>query len=103
MKTSGVKISAAFAIAMMMTGCGRIDFSLTDLRPKLPIISKPTAQGVEVVSGSSVGQKTLLNQYTVDASVGAVRDKLETVTPNGYKIYHGVKGAIVSDENQAGH
>lgn len=98
MKPAGLKVVGAMALALFATGCGRIDFSLTDLRPKLPIISKATAQGVEVVSGSSVGQKTLLNQYTVDASVGAVRDKLETVTPNGYKIYHGVKGAIVSDE-----
>lgn len=98
MKTSGIKISMAIALAVFTAGCGRIDFSLTDLRPRAPIISKATTQGVEVVSGSSVGQKTLLNQYTVDASVGAVRDKLETVTPNGYKIYHGVKGAIVSDD-----
>jgi len=84
----------------MASGCGRIDFSLTDMRPKLPIFGKPTAQGVEVVSGSSVGELTLLNQYKVDASVGAVRDKLETRTPNGYTVYHGVKGAIVSDEEQ---
>jgi hypothetical protein len=93
------KASTLVLFAFLVSGCGRIDFSLTDLRPKLPI-SKPSAQGVEVVSGSSVGKKTLLNGYTVDASVGAVRDKLETRTPNGYTIYHGVKGAIVSDEAQ---
>lgn len=97
MNPSKMHLAAAFALAVAMSGCGRIDFSLTDLRPKLPVVSKATATGVEVVSGSSVGQKTLLNQYTVDASVGAVRDKLVTVTPNGYKIYHGVKGATVSE------
>ena len=97
---SHILLLSALTFSFMASGCGRIDFSLTDMRPKLPIFGKPTAQGVEVVSGSSVGELTLLNQYKVDASVGAVRDKLETRTPNGYTVYHGVKGAIVSDEEQ---
>jgi hypothetical protein len=82
--------------ALMMAGCGKLDFSQTILHPLIPNIS--TAQGVEVVSGASTGQKTLLNGYTVDASVGAIRDKLESTTPNGYTVYNGVKGAIVSEK-----
>jgi len=88
-------LMAGFA-SLTMVGCGRLDFSQTLLHPLVPSIS--TAQGVEVVSGASTGQKTLLNGYTVDASVGAIRDKLESTTPNGYTVYNGVKGAIVSDQ-----
>ncbi len=82
--------------AFMLAGCGRLDFSQTILHPLIPNIS--TAQGVEVVSGASTGQKTVINGYTVDASVGAIRDKLESTTPNGYTVFNGVKGAIVSDQ-----
>lgn len=81
---------------LSLTGCGKLDFSQDLLHPLNPI-KLATAQGVEVVSGASTGKKTLVNGYTVDASVGAVRDKLESTTPNGYKIYNGVNGAIVSD------
>lgn len=80
----------------MLAGCGRLDFSESILHPLIPRFSK--AQGVEVVSGASTGQRTLLNGYTVDASVGAIRDKLESTTPNGYTVYNGVKGAIVSEQ-----
>ena len=82
--------------ALMLSGCGKLDFSITDLNPLARLFS--SAQGVEVVSGSSTGQKTLLNGYTVDASVGAIRDKLESTTPNGYTVYNGVKGSIVSEK-----
>jgi hypothetical protein len=82
--------------ALMLAGCGRLDFNLTDIAH--PIRNLSTEQGVEVVSGASTGQKTLLNGYTVDASVGAIRDKLESTTPNGYTVFNGVKGAIVSDQ-----
>lgn len=89
-----------FAVAsVLMAGCGRLDFSQTLLHPLTPVTSLSTATGVEVVSGSSTGEKTLLNGYTVDASVGAVRDKLESTTPNGYKVYNGVQGSIVSGES----
>ena len=85
------------AALLTMTGCGKLDFSQGLLVPLNPIImSKVT--GVEVVSGSAVGQKTVINGYTVDASVGAIQDKIVTRTPNGYSIYNGVKGAIVSGQ-----
>lgn len=94
--TFELALVAGFA-SLMLVGCGRLDFSQTLLHPLQPI-GLSTAQGVEVVSGASTGQKTLLNGYTVDASVGAIRDKLESTTPNGYTVYNGVKGAIVSDQ-----
>ncbi|MES2964806.1 MAG: hypothetical protein V4760_13020 [Bdellovibrionota bacterium] len=93
--------ATAFAMLVMFSsvGCGKLEFTQNPLEEiKIPKILKPTAQGVEIVSGASIGQRTVLNGYQVDASVGAMRDKLETVTPNGYTIYHGVKGSIVSDE-----
>lgn len=85
------------AMATAFSGCGKMDFTLTSLLPKNPILSKPAAQGVEVVSGASTAQHSL-NGYIVDASVGTVRDQIQTSTPNGYTVYHGVKGAIVSDD-----
>jgi hypothetical protein len=103
MKTQGKRNSYQLAFiaglaSLMLAGCGKLDFSQTLLHPLIPISSFSAAQGVEVVSGASTGQKTLLNGYTVDASVGAVRDKLQSTTPNGYTVYNGVKGAIVSDQ-----
>jgi hypothetical protein len=87
----------AGASSLLLLGCGRLDFTQSLLHPLQPIrFSK--AQGVEVVSGASTGEHTLLNGYTVDASVGAIRDKLEATTPNGYTVYNGVKGAIVSEQ-----
>lgn len=90
--------AASLAFSLLSQGCGKLDFTQTLLRPLVPI-QMSSAQGVEVVSGSSVGQHTLLNNYTVDASVGAIQDKLESRTPGGYTVYHGVKGAIVSDQH----
>jgi len=93
--------ATAFAVLVLFgsVGCGKLEFSQNPLENiPIPKILKPTAQGVEIVSGATVGQRTVLNGYYVDASVGAIRDKLETTTPNGYTIYHGVKGSIVSDE-----
>ena len=83
--------------SLALTGCGKLDFSQGLLVPLNPIVMSK-AQGVEVVSASSVGQHTVLNNYIVDASVGAIQDKLSTRTPNGYSVYHGVKGSIVSDQ-----
>ncbi len=83
---------------LFLMGCGRLDFTQSLLHPLTPINSLSTAQGVEVVSGASTGQKTLVNGYTVDVSVGTVLDKIESTTPNGYTVYNGVKGAIVSDQ-----
>ena len=104
MKTSGKRKAFELALiagiaSLMLVGCGRLDFTQSLLHPLTPINSLSTAQGVEVVSGASTGQKTVVNGYTVDASVGAIRDKLESTTPNGYTVYNGVKGAIVSDQS----
>lgn len=97
----GVIKATAFAMLLMFgsVGCGKLEFTQNPLEDiKIPKILKPSAQGVEIVSGAAVGQRTVLNGYYVDTSVGAMRDKLESTTPNGYTIYHGVKGSIVSDE-----
>lgn len=90
--------ATTFAMLLMFgsVGCGKLEFTQNPLVTP-PIIQKPAAQGVEIVSGAAVGQRTVLNGYYVDTSVGAMRDKLESTTPNGYTIYHGVKGSIVSD------
>lgn len=93
-----LKAFAGIAAIALATGCGKIDYSSNVLdSTKIPQIIKPTSQGVEIVSGAAVGQRTVLNGYYVDASVGAVFDKLETKTQNGYTVFHGVRGAIVSD------
>jgi hypothetical protein len=80
--------------SLILAGCGKLDFTQSLLHPLTPTNSLSTAQGVEVVSGASTGEKTLVNGYTVDASVGAIHDKIESTTPNGYKVYNGVKGSI---------
>jgi major membrane immunogen (membrane-anchored lipoprotein) len=102
MKTGGRIVKKQYALlavaALMLAGCGKLDFSQTLLHPVIPSLFS-TAQGVEVVSGASTGQKTLVNGYTVDASVGAIRDKLESTTPNGYTVFNGVKGSIVSENH----
>lgn len=97
------KATAIAAFLMFAaSGCGKLEFTQNPLENIVPpIILKPEAQGVEIVSGASVGKRTVLNGYYVDASVGAIRDKLETVTPNGYTVYHGVKGSIVSDQTSS--
>ncbi len=96
MKTS-TKLVLSLSFAFASSGCGKLDFSQDLLSPLTPIrMSK--AQGVELVSGSAIGQKTVINNYTVDASVGAIQDKLVTRTPNGFTVYHGVQGSIVSDQ-----
>ena len=95
-KQTAPKVIVFCLAVLSLSGCGKLDFTQELLHPLNPI-SVATAQGVEVVSGASTGKKTLVNGYTVDASVGAVRDKLESTTPNGYKVYNGVNGAIVSD------
>lgn len=97
-----MKSSRKFALVisfatLALSGCGNLDFSETLLRPLNPVVMSK-AQGVEVVSGSAIGQKTVINGYTVDASVGAIQDKLVSKTPNGYRVYNGVRGAIVSDQ-----
>jgi hypothetical protein len=92
------KLAVLMLLALTVSACGKMDFTqnpLTNLIP--PGIFKPSAVGVEAVSGSSMGKRTVLNGYYVDASVGAPRDQLDSKTPNGYMVYHGVKGAIVSD------
>lgn len=89
--TKSIILLSAFALA----GCGRLDFTQTLLHPLTPI-QLSTAQGVEVVSSSTTGTRTLINGYTVDASVGALSDKLTATTPNGYKLYNGIKGDVVS-------
>lgn len=89
------QIAVILASVATMTGCGRIDFKSTLLRP-LPSVAQPSAKGVEVVSGSTVGQRTA-NNYLVDAQVGAVTSQLEATTANGYKVYYGVGGAVASD------
>ena len=98
MKNQFALIAVAALSVFVLNGCGKLDFSETVLHPVTSLLS--TAQGVEVVSGASTGTKTLINGYTVDASVGSVRDKLETTTPNGYTVYNGVKGSIVSQPSQ---
>lgn len=91
----------ALALLVMLTsvGCGKLEFTQNpiELDPGL-IVKKPTAHGVEIVSGATIGKTTVLNGYRVDASVGAIRNKLDNVTPNGYTVYHGVKGSIFSDD-----
>lgn len=99
MKT--IKVTALLVFMMATTACGRLDLSLNQPVISPDLISKPSTQGVEVVSGSSMGKRTVINGYYVDASVGATRDKLEQRSPSGYTIYHGVKGAIVSDSTSA--
>ena len=97
MNTS-TRIAYVLFAAFALSGCGKLDFSNGLINPISPIKIMSKAQGVEVVSGSSTGQHTVLNNYTVDASVGAIQDRLVSKTPNGYSVYHGVKGSIVSDQ-----
>lgn len=92
------KLSAYAILALTLSACGKMEFNQSALTDLIPIpIFKPAAQGVEAVSGSTMGKRTVLNGYYIDASVGAPRDQLDAQTPNGYKVFHGVKGAIVSD------
>ncbi|HVK60790.1 MAG TPA: hypothetical protein VM432_04530 [Bdellovibrionales bacterium] len=85
-------------LTLALTACGKMEFNQSPLEQiiKNPPFFKST-QGVEVVSGSTMSKRTVLNGYYVDASVGAPRDQLDSRTPNGYQVFHGVKGAIVSD------
>ncbi|MES2857484.1 MAG: hypothetical protein V4692_16555 [Bdellovibrionota bacterium] len=93
------KLSVLMMMALALSACGKMEFNQSALTDLIPIpIFKPAASGVEAVSGSTMGKRTVLNQYYVDASVGAPRDQLDAVTPNGYKVFHGVKGAIVSED-----
>lgn len=84
-------------VAVTFAGCGRLDFTKSLLNAT-GVSQASTAQGIEVVSGASTGQLTLINGYLVNASVGAVRDKLQSTTVNGYTVYDGVRGAIISDQ-----
>ena len=98
-KTNLVRGALLIVAAMQLVACGKLEYSENPLTSLIPIkILKPESQGVEIVSGAAVGQRTVLNGYYVDAAVGAMRDQLETHTPNGYTVYNGVKGSIVSDE-----
>jgi hypothetical protein len=92
------KLSVLTIMMFALSACGKMDFSQTDLTSLIPKnIFKPAAQGVESISGSTMGKRTQVNGYYIDASVGAPRDQLDARTPNGYMVFHGVKGAIVSD------
>lgn len=97
MKTSKNMVFVVF-VAFALSGCGRLDFTQSLLRPDAPLQIASKAQGIEVVSASAVGQHTVVNGYTVDTSVGAIQDRLVSKTPNGYVVYHGVKGEIVSEQ-----
>ncbi len=93
--------ATAFAVLVMASsvGCGKLEFTQNPLEDIPIVVQKAKVEGLEIVSGANVGQTTVLSGYKVDASVGAIRNQVNNVTPNGYTIYHGVKGAIYSDES----
>ena len=92
-----LKYSVCLLATLQLMGCGKLEFSENPLQDLVPKILKPSAQGLEVVSGAAVGQKTVVNGYIINASVGAIRDQLESHTTNGYVIFHGVEGSIQSE------
>jgi hypothetical protein len=82
-------------LAALATGCAKIDVSpISNIPNPLNLLNRTT--GAEVVSGASVAQRTLINRYIVDSSAGMAYSNITAKTPNGYKVYFGVKGAAIS-------
>jgi hypothetical protein len=85
-----------FAVLVASTGCGKVSLDLNNVLPSQPSVIRMSG-AAEFVSGSQQGEKTI-NNYTVDVSAGAVFSKLESTTPNGYKVYSTVQGAMISED-----
>lgn len=80
--------------SLSLSACGYIKGGIEELID-IPLITEQKSQGAEVISGSSKGERTA-GGYYVDTSVGAINGKIKATTPNGYQVYYGVQGVIVS-------
>lgn len=82
------------ALSLSLSACGYIKGGIEELID-VPLITEAKTQGAEVISGSSKGERTS-NGYYVDTSVGAINGKIKATTANGYQVYYGIQGEIVS-------
>lgn len=87
----------ASVLVLFTSGCGYITGSITDIVGDIVPELSDKVQSVEVATGALEEQVTL-NGYRVQASVGAVVDKVYLVTPmSGYRVYQGVQGQTISE------
>lgn len=88
-----IRYALLIILSSSLTACGYIKGGVEDLID-LPVFESKT-QGAEIISGSSKGERTS-NGYYVDTSVGSMNSQIQATTTNGYRVYYGVQGEIVS-------
>lgn len=81
--------------AFSLSACGYIKGGVEELitNPISAIEQKP--QSTEVVSGSIKAQATA-SGYLVDSSIGSMNGTLKGVTGNGYQVYFGLQGQVIT-------
>lgn len=62
----------------------------------VPGVTFEKTQGAEIISGSLKGERSTPSAYYVDTSVGSMNGQIKATTANGYQVYYGVQGEIIS-------
>jgi hypothetical protein len=84
--------------SVITAGCGRVNLNLDNLDSG----SMPTVQlnqGAEFVSSSSQTEQTV-SGFKIQHSAGGSFSGLQTVTAGGFRIYNGVQGQMISEDEQ---
>lgn len=101
MKVSTVKALILFGAAIYFAGCS--EGGKLNLMNPIPQASLKATPGSEFVSAAANFQPSAGNTgvgiYKVQHSVGNFTSKMQQVsTPSGYRVFHSVQGAMISDE-----
>lgn len=91
MKT--LRYTLFIVLSFSLSACGYIKGGVEDLI-EIPLFEQKP-QGAEVISGSLKGERTA-NGYYVDTSVGSINSQIKATTANGYQVYYGIQGEIIS-------
>lgn len=85
------------ALPLALTGCaGYFEASITDTSPPSVIIARQSFVNSAVTT--SQGAETVENRYLVQASSGALTDKIALRSPNGALVYTSTQGALFNED-----
>ncbi len=95
---SALKLTLVLLSFQSLMACGMMEGEILSTAP-LPNIPF-RAEGVEVVAGANRNQDSVLNGFEVDSSAGQIVETPMMQTLNGYSVFVGFSGQMISEDDQ---